>query len=131
MSTILHGEIASMAKENVLLALSFNFSKALILFYSNLEKTAIKDTVGKQLLRSGTAIGALSREAQNAESTADFIHKMSIALKECNEAIYWLDLLSSTIVFKTEELVSLKQKATSLYKILCSIIISTKQNSKN
>ena len=49
--------------------------------------------LSKQILRSGTSIGALVREAQNAESKADFIHKLAIAQKECDETIYWLELL--------------------------------------
>lgn len=82
--------------------------------------------MSKQLLRSGTAVGAFVREAQNAESKADFIHKLGIAQKECDESIYWLELLVETDFLKREEFESIKADAEGLLKMIRSAIITTK-----
>jgi four helix bundle protein len=87
--------------------------------------------LSKQLLRSGTAVGALYREAEQAESKADFIHKMAIAQKECNEAMYWLELLKETDFLEMSEFESIYSDATELIKLITSIIKSTKANIKN
>ena len=84
--------------------------------------------MSKQLMRSGTAIGALVREAQNAESTKDFIHKLSISQKECDETIYWLELLKATDYINEQEFESLNNEAIELLKMLRSSIITSKQN---
>ncbi|QTA90121.1 four helix bundle protein [Desulfonema magnum] len=76
-------------KENPVLDKSFDFSIRIINLYKYLCKEKKEFVLSKQVLRSGTAIGALVREAQHAESNADFIHKLSIALKEANETEYW------------------------------------------
>ena len=120
-----------MQPKNILLELSFKFSKRLIKCYTSIKDYSIRHSIGQQLLRSGTAVGALAREAQDAQSSADFIHKLSIALKESGETIYWLDLLEDIQEFSNGEVQSLKEEAKSLHKILTSIIISTKQNKKN
>jgi len=77
-------------KENVLLVKSFSFAIRIVKLYQYLVAEKKEYVLSKQLLRSGTAVGALVREAQNAESKADFIHKLGIAQKECDETIYWL-----------------------------------------
>ena len=84
--------------------------------------------MSKQLMRSGTAIGALVREAQNAESSKDFIHKLSISQKECDESIYWLELLKATEYINEQEFDSLNNDAIELLKMLRSSIITSKQN---
>ncbi len=84
--------------------------------------------MSKQLLRSGTAIGALVREAQNAESSKDFIHKLSISQKECDESVYWLELLKATEYLNEQESESLIYDAIELLKILRSSILTSKQN---
>ncbi len=84
--------------------------------------------MSKQLLRSGTAIGALVREAQNAESSKDFIHKLSISQKECDESVYWLELLKATEYLNEQEFESLIYDAIELLKILRSSILTSKQN---
>ena len=84
--------------------------------------------LSKQLLRSGTAVGALIREAQNGESKKDFIHKLAIAQKECDESIYWIELLLETSYLNKVEAESLSDQAIQLLKLLKSIIISTKKN---
>ncbi len=84
-------------------------------------------TISKQLLRSGTAIGALYREAEYAESRKDFIHKLSIAQKECNETLYWLDLLKETEFINQEQHNSIFNECKELMALVTSIIKSTKE----
>ncbi len=84
--------------------------------------------MSKQLLRSGTAIGALVREAEHAESKADFIHKNAIAQKEANETLYWLELLHHTGFFPNEVFESIHSDATVLVKILTSSIKTAKRS---
>ena len=74
----------------------------------------------KQLLRSGTSVGANIREAQNAQSNADFIHKLSIAQKECDETLYWLELLYKSEYLDNEKYLSLNNDATEILKMLKS-----------
>lgn len=83
--------------------------------------------LSKQLLRSGTAVGALVREAEHAESTADFIHKMAIAQKEANETEYWLELLYQSEYLETSQYNSIIADVKELNKILASIIITLKE----
>ncbi len=86
--------------------------------------------MSKQILRSGTAIGALVREAQQGESRADFIHKLAIFLKEANETDYWLDLLHDTKYLTTKQYQSIKTDIVELLKLLTRIIKNTKNNLK-
>jgi four helix bundle protein len=80
-------------RDNLIKKKSFNFALRIINVYKYLIDEKKEFVLSKQLLRSGTAIGALVRESEYAESKADFIHKLSIALKEANESEYWLELL--------------------------------------
>lgn len=82
--------------------------------------------LSKQLMRSGTAIGALVREAEQAESTKDFIHKLSIALKEANETDYWLEILVKTEYISTSQFQQFDMKVKELIKLLTSIIKTSK-----
>ncbi|WP_107670254.1 four helix bundle protein [Cyanothece sp. BG0011] len=82
--------------------------------------------LSKQLIRSGTSIGANVEEAQNAESKADFIHKMSISLKEARETSYWLKILIATEKNLEPRLVSLLNESNELISILHAIIKNTK-----
>jgi len=111
---------------NILLDKSFDFAVRIV----NLNKYLVSDkkefTLSKQVLRSGTAIGALTREAQHAESNADFIHKLSIALKEANETDYWLLLLHRTEYIEENIYSSLNNNIQELLKLLVSIIKSSK-----
>lgn len=83
-----------MAGKSILQQKSFDFAIEVVAAYKYLVELKMEFVLSKQLLRSGTAVGALVREAQNAESKPDFIHKLSIAQKETDESPYWLDLLS-------------------------------------
>ena len=85
--------------------------------------------MSKQLLRSGTSIGANISEALSAESTADFIHKLSISQKEVNETQYWLTLLLRTEYISDKQYESMKQDCEEICKMLTSIIITSKKNS--
>jgi four helix bundle protein len=113
-------------KENILLTKSFRFAIRIVKLYQYLKENNIEFVLSKQLLRSGTAVGALVREAQNAESKADFVHKLGIAQKECDESIYWIELLKETNYLKEVEYENIKSDATELLKIIKSSIITVK-----
>jgi four helix bundle protein len=117
-------------RENVVKNKSFAFALRIVKLYQFLTTEKKEYILSKQLLRSGTAIGALVREAEQAESIADFIHKLSIALKEANESEYWIDLLSQSGYFEESVSTSLKADLTELLKLLTSIIKSSKANGK-
>ena len=87
--------------------------------------------LSKQLLRSGTSIGANVVEAQSAISKKDFLAKMYIAFKECNETEYWLELLHETDYLTDDEYVSINQDNLALKKLLSSITYTTSNNLKN
>lgn len=112
---------------NVVKDKSFGFAVRIVNVYKFLTSEKKEFVMSKQLLRSGTAVGALYREAEQAESKADFIHKMAIAQKECNETIYWLELLHATSYLMSNEYDSLNADATELIKLITSIIKTTKQ----
>jgi len=115
-------------KENIILEKSFAFAVRIVRLYKLLASK--KETIlSKQLLRSGTSVGANVREAMNAESKADFIHKFSISQKEIGETCYWLDLLYATEFLKEVEYISIKKDADDISNIIRSIIITTKKNS--
>lgn len=105
---------------------SFDFAKRIIKLYQHLTDARKEFTLSRQVLRSGTAVGALVREAQNAESKADFIHKLAIAQKECDETIYWLELLMETGYLEQKEFSSINEEATGLLKMIRSAILTTK-----
>ena len=86
--------------------------------------------MSKQFLRSGTSVGAMIREAQNAESKMDFVHKLAIAQKECDETLYWLELLSESGYLKKEEYAGLYNEGSAILKIIKSSILTTKSNLK-
>jgi four helix bundle protein len=118
-------------KNNNLREKSFKFSVRIVYLYKFLNNEKKEFIPSKQLLRSGTSIGANIRESQNAESKMDFIHKLGIAQKETDETMYWLELLKETEFLKEIEFNSIYQDANELIKIIRSIIISTKKNLNN
>lgn len=113
-------------RKGAILNQSFRFAVQSVNLYKYLATEKKEFVLSKQLLRSGTAVGALIREAQNAESKADFIHKLGIAQKECDESIYWLELLVETDFLKAEEFERIKADAEALLKMIRSAIITTK-----
>jgi len=110
-------------RDNLIVKLSLEFALDIIDFSELLEETK-KFVIAKQLLKSGTSIGANIREAQNAESKADFIHKMKIAIKEADETEYWLTLCEMSKNYPKNE--QLKIKLQSIINILSKIISSSK-----
>lgn len=113
-----------MGKRNIVKGKSFSFAVEIINLYKLLISEQKEFILSKQLLRSGTAVGANIREAEHAESKADFIHKMAIAQKEINESIYWLELLSQTKYINQKQFDRLNNNAIEIIKI----IKSTKDN---
>jgi four helix bundle protein len=111
-----------MADENIILDKSFEFAVRIVNLYRHLTGKKQEYILSKQMVRSGTAIGALVREAQYAESRADFVHKMSIALKEANETLYWIELLHRTSYLEKHEADSIEQDALEIKRILISIV---------
>ena len=114
-----------MEKKNDIKEKSFEFAKEIVYLYKVLAEKR-EYVLSKQLLRSETSIGANIREAEHAQSKADFIHKLSISLKEANETEYWLDLLFETRYLTIEEFQNVKNKNTEILKILTSIINTSK-----
>ena len=110
--------------------LSYAFAIRIIKLYQILVKNKKEYTLAKQLLRSGTSVGANVREAQNAESVADFIHKLAISLKEANETEYWLCLLRDTNFLSKREFDSIHDDIVSIIKMLTAIIKTKKRNLK-
>ena len=115
-------------RKNVVKDKSFAFAVRIVNLYKYLTDNKKEFVLSKQLLRSGTAIGALIRESEHAESKADFIHKLSIALKEANETDYWIDLIYQTNYLTEKEYQSIKENITELLKLLASIIKASKNN---
>ena len=115
-------------KRSIIKDRSFAFAVRVIRLFQYLSETKKEFILSKQLLRSGTAIGALVREAQNAESTKDFIHKLGIAQKECDETIYWLELLKETEYMNDKEFESINNEANELLKMIRSAILTSKKN---
>jgi len=110
-------------KDNLIVKLTLEFALDII-EYSELLEEHRKYVISRQLLKSGTSIGANVREAQNAESKADFFHKMKIAAKEADETEYWRLLCEMSKNYPKQEL--LKEKLQSIISILSKIISSSK-----
>jgi four helix bundle protein len=118
-------------KENIVKNKSFGFAIRVVRLYRFLVDEKREFVLSKQLLRSGTSVGAMVREAEHAETKKDFIHKMAIAQKEANESIYWLELLKETNYLSVNEFESLHNDAVEIIKLLTSILKSSKTNINN
>jgi len=114
--------------ENEVLSLSFAFAVRVVNLYRYLCEQKNEYVLSKQLLRSGTSIGANVNEAQEAQSKKDFVSKMSIALKEARETKYWIQPLSETDYLPSQhtKVKTLLSELNSIIKLLSSIIISSK-----
>jgi len=117
-----------MEKRNEIVAISFEFALAIIEYTEILEEQR-KYVVAKQLLKSGTSIGANIRESQSAESKADFVHKLKISAKEAEETAYWILLCEKSKSYPNPSN-TLNSKLLSIQKLL-SKIISTSKNKKS
>jgi four helix bundle protein len=115
-----------MIKDNVVKTKSFDFAVRIVKLYQYLCCDKKEFVLSKQLLRSGTSIGAMIREAEHAESKQDFIHKFAIAQKEANEVVYWLELLKATDYLNEKEYENINNDAISILKLITSIIKTTK-----
>ena len=115
-------------KDSILKTRSFDFAVQVVIFCQQLKKESKEYIVNKQILRSGTAIGALIREAEFGQSRADFICKMSIALKEANETEYWLELLKSSGYLSNEKFSELSNPLKDILHMLIATIKTAKAN---
>jgi four helix bundle protein len=113
-------------KENIIVKKSYDFALSIISLYKQLiEKKEY--VLSKQILRSGTSIGANIHEAVSGESKKDFIHKLGIAVKEARETSYWLNLLKDSDYLHVDEFNRLNNLCDELIRILNSIILTTKE----
>lgn len=115
-------------KENIIETKSVEFASGIIRFCQDLANEKKEFVLSRQLLRSGTAIGGLIREAKHAESKADFLHKMSIALKEANETACGLLLLKETGYINENRFSQLNDNCVEVIRLLVSIVKSVKTN---
>lgn len=106
---------------------SFHFAVRIVKLYHYLTETRKEYILSKQLMRSGTSIGANIAEAEQAQSRADFVAKLSIALKEASETNYWLRLLKATGYIQETEFQSIYNDCLELGKMLTAIIKSSKE----
>ncbi len=113
-------------KKNIIKDKSFTFAIDIVYLYKKLVSTDKEFIMSKQLLKSGTSIGANIREAEFAQSKLDFINKISISLKEANETDYWLDLLHATNYINEYDFAQYKKKSNEMLKLLVSIVKSAK-----
>lgn len=114
--------------ENLIKDKSFDFALRIVKLYQFLSDTKKEYVLSKQILRCGTSIGANVRESEHGQSKADFIHKISISLKEANETDYWLQLLFKAGYLDEKIYQSLKHDCEEILKILIAILKTSKSN---
>ena len=114
-------------KENIIADKSFDFAVRIVNLHKYLIENGVDYSLARQLLKCGTSIGANVSEAIKAQSTADFYTKLSIALKEANEAHYWLRLLFVTKYLTEQEFFSIEKDVDEIISILVSITKTTKE----
>lgn len=113
-------------QKDVLKDKSYAFAIRIVRFSQYLQNEQKEYVLSRQILKSGTSVGALVREAKYGQSTLDFIHKLSIALKEANETYYWLSLLHETNYIEAKLFHSLLKDCDELISLLVSIVKTTK-----
>ena len=111
-----------MKNQNIIVEKSLDFAVRIVNLYKYLGENALT----KQLLRSGTSVGANVKEGAYGQSKADFVSKMSIALKEAVETIYWLELLNKTEYLTKEQYASINDDCSEIVKILTAIVKNSK-----
>jgi four helix bundle protein len=116
--------------KNVVKDKSFNFAIRVIKLYKYLLEEKKEFVLSKQLLKSGTSIGANINEAQQGQSKKDFLMKMNISLKECTETIYWIKLLAATDYIDKQQESLIINDCIELEKLLTSIVKTTSNNLK-
>ena len=115
--------------KNIIYDKSYSFALRVVKLSNYLKNEHKEFVLSRQVLRSGTAIGALIKEAQFAQSKADFIHKLSIALKEANETDYWINILYDSNYLNKKMYDSLTVDVKEIISLLVSIVKSSKNNS--
>ena len=113
--------------DSVLREKSKDFAKRIIFLCRRLKEERVESPIINQLLRSGTSVGANIHEAQYAQGTKDFISKLEIALKECNESEYWLELLCDTDGITKEEFEEFKKDCVEMRRMLVSSVKTMKR----
>jgi four helix bundle protein len=114
-------------RSNVIVDLTFKFAISIVKYCEELESKK-KFVIAKQLLKSGTSIGSNIREAQNAESKNDFIHKFKIAAKECDETIYWLAICKEIDSYPFDD--KLTEQIEVISKVMSKILATSKNGNK-
>ncbi len=114
-------------RENIVVTKSYSFALEIVKLYKILVSEHKEFVLSKQLLRSGTSIGANINEVMSSESKKDFIHKLAIAQKEVRETAYWINLLKDSSYIELENYNQMNQKCNELLKIISSIILTTKE----
>lgn len=117
-------------KESVLKTKSYDFAIRIVKLAQFLQNDRKEFVLSRQILKSGTSIGTLIRQAEFGQSKADFINKMSIALKEANETHYWLSLIYDTNFVDERMSVSLQSDCSEIIALLVSTVKTTKRNSE-
>ena len=115
-------------KENAIEIKSGLYSDRIVKMYQYLTSHRHENILSKQILRSGTSIGANVAESFNAQSDADFVNKMNIALKEADESLYWLKKLRAGNFITEKEFTSMETDNTEIIKLLTSIVKTKKKN---
>ncbi len=115
-----------MNKESDIHSKSYAFALRIVKLYKYLTGVKKEYVLSKQLLRSGTAIGALVKESEHAQSKADFIHKLLIALKEANETLYWLEFLKDSEYIDEKSFTSIASENKEVIRLLVSIVKTSK-----
>ena len=118
-----------MTLDNPIEKRAYQFALRIVKAYKFLTRQQSEFVLSKQMLRSGTSIGAMMREAKFAQSRADFLSKTSIALKEANETLYWIELLHDSEYIDDKTFESIHNEANEITSILASIVKTTKENS--
>ena len=115
-----------MRQGNIIKEKSYSFAIRIVKLYKFLSEEKKEYTLSKQILKSGTSIGALIRESEHGESKLDFIHKLTISLKEANETEYWLNILKDTGYIDDRMFKSINKDCIEIIKLLTSIIKTSK-----
>jgi four helix bundle protein len=106
------------------------FALRVIRLYTSLPRDGVSQVIGKQILRSGTSVGANYREATRGRSDAEFISKVEIALQELEETRYWMELIVESEIFSKEKIKELQEEADELVAILTSSVKTVKNKNK-
>ncbi|HMU47349.1 MAG TPA: four helix bundle protein [Chitinophagaceae bacterium] len=119
--------IENIKSESIIAGKAYSFALEVIKIYKLLVNERKEYVLSKQLLRSGTSVGANINEAIAGQSKRDFVHKLNIALKEARETSYWLNLLKDSEYINPGEFETLNKKCNEIVKMLTSIIMTTKE----